>query len=267
MPPRTRSSPAPQTPQPDEDDRANESAPLLSSDHNDDSVDYDTIEQDEGSSSPPASPAKSKKKIRWPSLIAIIILAGLVVAVIVVGFLVPPAVQKYVENAVVLEPTGLSIEALTPDGVRARIQANFRMDGSRVADENARKIGKFATGIMRQLGTEETTLKVFVPQYGDAMLGSVVVPPITLSLVDGHNTVMDFVTNLNPGDSESLRTIVNEWLEGKLDKLKLTGSTDISLKSGFLPLGTHNVVESFVVEGQSLYRSFAAAYFGEKTIL
>lgn len=262
MPPTERSPLLASQDNNDHDERATESSPLLSDEDN-----HSQHEDTDPLPSTTQAKPQGKKKFRWASLLAIFLLAAAVVAVIVLGFLVPPAVKTYVENAVVLEPTGLSLEEITQDGVRARIQANFRLDGSRVNDENARRIGRFATGIMRKLGTEETKLSVYVPQYGDALLGSVVVPPITLSLVDGHNTVMDFITNLNPGDSESLRTIVNEWLDGKLDHIKLTGKTDVKLKSGFLPLGTHNVVESMVFEGQSLYRSFAALYFGEKTIL
>jgi hypothetical protein len=191
----------------------------------------------------------------------------LVVAVTICGFLMPDAVKLYAENAAVLEPTSLSVESITSDGVRARIQAKFRLDGSRVENVNARRIGRFATGLMRKIGTEETRVNVYLPHYNNSLLGSAVVPPLTIDIVDGHSTEMDFVTDLAPGDAETIRQIANNWLEGKLNQLKLTGSTSISLKSGIIPLGAHDVVESMVFEGQSLYRSFAALYFGEKLIL
>lgn len=233
-----------------------ENSPLLESEPED--------AENERSEDP--SPTKPKKA-RWPSIIAMLSLAALVGAIITFGFLAPPAIQKYVEGSAVLEPTGLSVESITPEGIRARVQANFRLDGSRVRDENARRIGRFATSIMRKIETLETKLNVFVPDYGNALMGSCVVPPISLDLVDGHNTEIDFVADFNPGDAESLRAIINDWLQGKLDRIKVTGSTALSLKTGFLPLGTHDVVESMVFEGQSLYRSFAAVYFGEKAIL
>jgi hypothetical protein len=186
---------------------------------------------------------------------------------IVLGFVAPPAVKSYVENAAVLEPTGLKIESITPDGIRARIQANFRLDGSRVSDANARRLGKATTGIMRKLATEETQLHVYLPNYDNVLLGSAVVPPLTIDIVEGHNNPLDFVTDLNPGDAEHVRKVANDWLDGNLDYLKVTGKAAIQLKSGIFPLGTHDVVESMVFEGQALYRSFAAVYFGEKTIL
>jgi hypothetical protein len=42
------------------------------------------------------------------------------------------------------------------------------------------------------------------------------------------------------------------------------GKAKLHLKTGILPLGTHAVAETLVFEGQSLYRSFASLYFGEK---
>lgn len=248
------------------EEEEHEASPLLADDIQA-QIDEQIHEHEHEHPAPDPAAAKTHRKARWPSIIAMLCLAAFIIAVILFGFLVPPAVKEYAENAAIIEPTGLSVESITPEGIRARIRANFRLDGSRVQDENARRIGRIATSIMRKIETLETTLDVFAPHYGNARLGSAVLPPISLDLVDGHTTVIDFVADLNPGDAESVRAIVNDWLQGKLDHIKVTGSTALSLKSGFLPLGTHDVVESMVFEGQSLYRSFAAVYFGEKAIL
>jgi hypothetical protein len=105
---------------------------------------------------------------------------------------------------------------------------------------------------------------VSLPDYGNILLGTAVIPPLTINLREGYTTNFDFVTEVSPGDVEGIRTIANEWLDGRLDKLRLKGSTDLTLKSGIIPLGTHNVVESLVFEGQSLYRAFASLFLGEK---
>ncbi|KAG5932729.1 hypothetical protein E4U53_001203 [Claviceps sorghi] len=250
-----------------EPDEPTESSALLS--NRAAPVERDSSRQRENSR-PPAQPSKdatpSKRKLRWPSLIAMIILGALVVVIMVLGFVVPPAVQEYVEIAAVLEPTDLSVESLTADGVRARVKGTFKLDGSRVSDSNTRRIGRMATGIMRQLGTEETKLRLHLPHYDNALVGSAMIPPITLHLVDGQVTDLDFVADFVPGDTETARRVVNEWLQGELQQLKVTGAAALRLKSGIFPLGTHDVSESMVFEGQSLYRAFAAAYFGQKTI-
>lgn len=207
------------------------------------------------------------RSCRWPSIVAAIVLAIFIIAALVMGFVVPGAVKEYAEHAAIIEPTSLSVESITPNGIRARIIANFRLDGSRVEDANSRRIGRLATGIMKKLETDHTTVNVYLPGYDNALLGSAVIPGLTVDIVDGHNTSIDIVTDLTPGDAENIRRIANDWLEGRLDELKVMGTAAISLKSGIFPLGTHDIAESMVFEGQSLYRSFAALYFGEKMIL
>ena len=216
----------------------------------------------------PAHPANTKPtpRRRWASLIAIVILGILIIFIILIGFLVPPAVKEYAESAAVLEPTDLSLESITADGVRARIQANFRLDASRVKNENSRRIGKIATSIIRKLQTDKTQVRVRLPHRDNALLGTAVVPPLSITLVNGQTTALDFVADLTPGDAEMIRSVANDWLSGELHRIKVTGAAALSLKSGILPLGTHDIVESLVFEGQYLYRSFASLYFGEKTL-
>ena len=210
---------------------------------------------------------RKKSKTPWPSIVAIITLAILSVLIMFGAFFVPAAVEEYAKQAAVLEPTNLSLESITATGVRARIQANFRLDGSRVHDDNTRRIGRAATWFVRHLGSEQTNVTVFLPDYSNAVLGSAVIPPLALDIVDGHNTAIDFVADLAPGEAESIRNIVNDWLDGKLDQLKVLGKANLALRSGpsgIIPLGTHAIAESLVFEGQYLYRSFASLYFGEK---
>ena len=82
----------------------------------------------------------------------------------------------------------------------------------------------------------------------------------------GTTTPLDFLAVLEPGNAEDIRRIANDWLEGRLDKVRIVGKASVDLKSGFFPLGTQTIAESMVFEGQSLYRSFAALYFGAKSL-
>ncbi len=150
--------------------------------------------------------------------------------------------------------------------MRARIQARFRLEGSRVKNEHVRRVGRVATWMIRELGCEETKVDVYLPEYNNILLGTASVPPLVIGIVDGRTTAVDFVADLVPGDAEGIRTIANEWLEGRLGQLWIRGKADITLKSGVIPLGTHAVSESLMFEGQYLYRSFASLYFGEKSL-
>lgn len=255
----------------DEPDNTLESAPLLSES---DTAHYDGGRQDGHDSASIRSRRSNRSattkesatlRRRWPSIIAMVILGLLSLAIIVVAFFVPAAVEEYAKEAAVLEPTNLSLESITANGVRARIQANFKLDGSKVRNEQVRRVGSVATWFVRQLGTDATKVNIYLPEYDNVLLGSAGVPPLTIK-INGENTAIDFVADLVPGEAESIRTIANEWLEGRLGSLRFQGKADITLKTGIIPLGTHSISESLTVEGQSLYRSFASLYFGEKTL-
>ncbi|OAA71185.1 hypothetical protein ISF_01736 [Cordyceps fumosorosea ARSEF 2679] len=244
-----------------QEERAAESEPLLSGDR-DTTTTYgsqtaaatseaasDVPSSPSSSSAPPLKP-QQKSKRRWPSLVAMVLLGSVFITVIVLGFLVPPAVQTYIEKAVVLEPTGLSLDSISFTGIRARVQGNFRMEPARVEDPTARRIGRIAMRVMRSVAAEQTHIKLYVPGYGDAMVGSAVVPPIDLNLIDGQNTFIDVVTDMKLGDNASIKKIVNDWLTGKISELEVKTATALQLKSGFIPLGTHDVVESMVLEAK-----------------
>ncbi|CAK7233942.1 hypothetical protein SBRCBS47491_008781 [Sporothrix bragantina] len=189
---------------------------------------------------------------RWPSIVAIIVLALASLAIIVLAYFVPAAVEEYAKQGVVIEPTNLALESITADGVRARIQANFRLDGSRVKNEQVRRIGQTATSIVRKLGTEKTVVNVYLPDIANVLLGSAEIPPLVISLVDGETTAIDFVADLIPGNAEGIRSIANQWLEGRLGSIRLQGKANIALKTGLIPLGTHSVSESLIFEANNL---------------
>ncbi|KAI0137397.1 hypothetical protein BJ170DRAFT_605721 [Xylariales sp. AK1849] len=193
-----------------------------------------------------------KSSRRWPSFIAMGILGIIMVVIIALAFIVPDAVQEYAKQAAVVEPTNLSLDSITTDGVKARIQANFHLDGSRVANDHVRRVGRAATWVANQLATEETKVAVSLPDYDNIVLGTAVIPSLVINLRDGYTTSFDFVTDIAAGDVEGIRSIANEWLEGRLERLRLKGTTDLTLHSGLLPLGTHNIAESLVFEANKI---------------
>ncbi|ROT43405.1 hypothetical protein SODALDRAFT_266574 [Sodiomyces alkalinus F11] len=240
-----------------DEDIASETEPLLSSTSATPRYDGDQDDPNDSSvaypgSSDAAKNAMEERARRWPSLVAALILGILATTILLGAFLLPSAVEVYAKEAAVLEPTSLSLESITANGLRARIQASFRLDGSRVQDDASRRLGRFTTWVVRKLGTEETRVDLYLPDYDNALLGTAVIPPLVISLVDGETTPLDFITELSPGDAESYRTIANDWLEGKLDRLKVLGRADLSVKSGIIPLGTHPVTETLVLEAKRI---------------
>ncbi|KAI8630722.1 hypothetical protein F5Y19DRAFT_473839 [Xylariaceae sp. FL1651] len=237
-----------------------ESTPLLSSSSETPRYDGDSAEPERddvasirtGHSQSSSSLGAKKRGRRWPSFIAMGLLAAVAIAIIVLAFIVPDAVQEYAQQAAVIEPTSLSIDSITTDGVRAHIQADFHLDGSRVKNEHVRRIGRAATWVANQLGNKQAEIDVYVPDYNDILLGSAVVPPLVVNLRDRTMTRLDFMADIRPGNVEGMRMIANDWLEGRLDRLRLNGKTNLSLKSGIIPLGTYAISETLNFEANKI---------------
>ena len=244
----------------------------------DDTPRYDSAEDDEGERipSPAATSLRSlqsqhrgsisftKGGRRWPTVTAVAVLGFAVVGIILAAFFAPTVVEEYAKESLVIEPTNLSIHNFTSTGVTARVQANFKMDASRVKNNAIRNIGRFGTWIAREVESKESKVEVYLPEYGNILIGTAAVPRVVVDIRNGHNTAIDFLTALEPGDLDGIRRVANDWLEGRLDRVRVLGKANVGLKSGLFPLGSQTISESLVFEGQSLYRSFASLYLGEK---
>jgi hypothetical protein len=110
-------------------------------------------------------------------------------------------------------------------------------------------------------------VEVYLPEYGNILVGMAAVPRVVVDIQNGHITPIDFLAELTPGDMDGIRQVANDWLEGRLDTIRILGKADIALKSGLIPLGVQTISESLIFEGQSLYRSFASLYLGEKSLV
>jgi len=208
-----------------------------------------------------------KTRRRWPTIVAVTILGVGVIAIILGAFFAPAIVEEYAKESIVIEPKSLSINEITPTGVSARVQAIFRLDASKVKNKHVRNVGRFGTWLARKVETEKSTVEVYLPEYGNILIGTAAVPPITVDIRNGHTTTVDFLADLKPGDMDGIRRMANDWLDGRLHKVRVLGKANVSLKSGLIHLGTQTIAESLVFEGQSLYNSFASFYFGEKSLV
>lgn len=255
-----------------------ENTPLLSRADNDSR--YDGVDDEDDAELVPSPAATSLRSLqnshpasnfkkpgrRWPTIVAVTILGIIVLAIITGAFFAPAVVEEYAKQSLVVEPTNLSINSFTATGVTARIQAIFRMDASRVGNKHVRNIGRFGTWLAREVETNPSTVSVYLPEYGNILIGTAAIPRIAVDIRNGHGTAIDFLTDLEPGDVEGIRRVANDWLDGRLNNIRVVGKADVGLKSGLISLGTQTIAESLIFEGQSLYHSFASLYFGEKSI-
>ena len=234
-----------------------ESTPLLSSDT--EHRNYgDAPAQDESPSAAASSlrslqtgrTSTGKSSRRWPTIIALAILGAVVIVILCLGFAAPEIVEEYAREAMIFEPTDLSIDSFTSTGVRARIRGDFTLDGSKVQKKPVRDLGRAGTWIAKAVESKRSKVKVFLPEYGNILLGTADIPSIVVDIRDGHTTKVDFLSDLTAGDLDGIRRMANDWLEGRIGDLSVRSVADVPLKSGIFGLGTQHVAETIVFKGE-----------------
>ena len=197
-------------------------------------------------------PNDGKAKRRWPTIVALSLLSAVVFVILGLGFAAPAVVQEYAKEAVVFEPTDLSIDSFTTSGVKARIRGNFQLDGTKVQRKSVRDLGRAGTWIARAVESRPSYVKVTLPEYDDILLGTALVPSLVVDIRDGHTTYVDFTTDLEPGDVGGIRRIANDWIDGRLGQLRVQGKADVALKSGIFSLGTQTFSETLEFKGKNV---------------
>jgi hypothetical protein len=237
-----------------------ETTPLLSRQDDEEPISYSGLPN--GAVSPAAASLQSIQdnlessgngKRRWATIISLTVLSALVIVILGLGFAAPALVEEYAKEALVVDPTSVSIDSFTATGVRARIQGDFVLDGSRVHKKPVRDLGRAGTWIVKEVESGESKVEVYLPEYGNLLLGTAEIPPLKVNVRDGHYTHLDFVADLEPGDVDGIRRIANDWLDGRLGSLAIKGVASVPLKSGILMLGTPTVSLSLLFKGKFIH--------------
>lgn len=196
--------------------------------------------------------SKKNRPWRWPSIVALSLLTLAILAILGLGFAAPAVVEEYAKQAMVFEPTSLSIDSFTSKGAIARVQGDFTLDGSRVHKKSVRDLGRAGTWIARAIESKESRVEVYLPEYDNLLLGTAIVPPVVVNIRDGMTTHIDIPCDLRAGDLDGLRHMANAWLKGQIGSLAVRGIAEVPLKSGIFGLGTQSLAETVVFAGKSI---------------
>ena len=234
-----------------------ESTPLLSRDVDNRSYGNRTDNYDQPSAATSSlnsfpDEIPDEKRRRWPIFIAITLLTLVFVTILGLGFAAPAVIEEYAKEAVEFEPTEISIDSITASGVMARMQGEFTLDASRVSKKPVRDLGRFGTWVARAVELVDTVVQVYIPEYGNVLLGTADVPPVVLDIRNGHTTHVNVLTELVVGDIDGIHGIASDWLDGRLGQLRLSAVADTRIKSGLWRLGAKRISESLVFKGTQL---------------
>ena len=234
---------------------ASERTPLLSQQDEESQTTHespvDARDANRAESTHSLSSSKGNKGRRWPSIITLTILC---VAVIIacLGFVAPSIAQEYATKALVFEPDRLSIDSLTSFGVRARIQGDFWLDASRVRRKPVRDLGRLATWFAREAESGESEIKVYLPGYGNTLLGTATIPPVKVNIRNIHYNHLDILTDLKPGDIDGIRAVADDFLSGRLKTLNVKAVARVPLKTGLIKLGTKTISQLLSLKGKEV---------------
>ncbi|PGH27491.1 hypothetical protein AJ80_00732 [Polytolypa hystricis UAMH7299] len=195
---------------------------------------------------------KNNRGLSWPSALALLALSLSAITILGLGFATPSVVKQYTRDAADFEPTSLSIADFTLGGVRARVQGTFVLDASRVKTKPVRDLGRLGTWFAREVESRETEVKVYLPEYGNILVGTAKVPHFKVNVRNGHLNEIDILTDLSVGDIAGLRGVANDWLQGRLGQLRVKALSTLNLKSGIVSLGSQTISESLVFKGANL---------------
>lgn len=170
--------------------------------------------------------------------------------ILLFAFFAPAVIKEYADEAAVFKPTALSIDSTTPDGVKARVEGEFVMDANRVKNKSVRGFGRFVTWIATEVETGASDVEVYLPEYGNILIGNAVLPSIIVNIRNGNTNEINFLAELTAGDVKGLHGIAMDWIEGRLARLSIKGKTTLHLKTGLLRLGTQVVTNTITFEGR-----------------
>ncbi|KAH7094744.1 hypothetical protein FB567DRAFT_510969 [Paraphoma chrysanthemicola] len=165
------------------------------------------------------------------------------------GFLATEGIEEYAMQAADFKPTKLSLDGLVDQGAKVHIEGDFRMDASKVKKSSVRNLGRFGTWIAREAETGPFDAHVYLPEYGNVLVGTASIPSIKVNIRNGRTTHISFITSVQPGSPDGIRNIANDWIDGRLGQIRVKGKAEVPLKSGLINIGKQVVEQSMVFKG------------------
>jgi hypothetical protein len=165
------------------------------------------------------------------------------------GFLASEGIEEYAMQAADFRPTKVSMDGLTDHGAKVHVEGDFTMDAQKVKKQSVRNLGRFGTWIAHEVESGPTHVDVYLPEYGDILVGTAKVPGVKLNIRNGRTTHVSFVATVHPGSPDGIRNVANDWIEGRLGQIRLRGKASVPLKSGLINIGQQIVEQSIVFQG------------------
>ncbi|EUC50097.1 hypothetical protein COCMIDRAFT_83015 [Bipolaris oryzae ATCC 44560] len=165
------------------------------------------------------------------------------------GFLAKESIEEYSMQAATFKPTKISMDGLTSNGAKIHIQGDFTMDASKVKKQSVRNLGRFGTWVAHEAETGPFDAEVYLPEYGNILVGTAKMPGVKVDIRNGHTTHVAFDATVQPGSLDGIRNVAEDWIDGRLGQIRLKAKALVPLKSGLIHIGKQLVEQSVVFQG------------------
>ncbi|RVD80257.1 uncharacterized protein DFL_008158 [Arthrobotrys flagrans] len=181
-------------------------------------------------------------------IITLVSLCFATLSILLLGFMLPEAVQEYAKKAADVKLDSLSVDSFTEDGIRVRIQGRVVLDAERVKGVLLRNMGVLVGSVARKVKIGSSKALLYLPDYPEGVLGAASYPELVVNLRNGQATDIDILCDLKPASLEGVKPAIDDYLSGKIHVLRVQVESDMPLTSGILPLGTHRVIQEVVLK-------------------
>lgn len=185
-------------------------------------------------------------------MIALAALCAGIIAVLAVGFFVPAAADQYAREAIAVNISSFSVESFTERGVATRVQGTLGIDAQHVHGYFVRTIGRFGSWALREVDTGNFTVFVSLIDYHNDLLGTARIPAMTIDVRNGRKTKVDFLAELNPGSLNTIRILIDDYIQGNLCAVRLQAAASLDLKSRFFILRSQQISQKVTFKGAPL---------------
>ena len=181
---------------------------------------------------------------------ALAALCGLMLAILALCFLIPAAAQRYAQDAVALDINSVGVDSFTDRGVKVAVQAKVDVHARRVKGWGVRTLGRIGTFVVGSVRVKDFDVRVHLPDYDNALVGTAQVPGMTIDIRNGHTTNLNFVADTQPGSVDTIRLLANDYLSGNLNSVKVLGEVDLRIKEWFMFVNPGRMTRELVLKGK-----------------
>ncbi|KAK9473122.1 uncharacterized protein V1510DRAFT_363938 [Dipodascopsis tothii] len=183
----------------------------------------------------------------------------LVVFVTTVGFVIAGAKfmrmngpEQYATQAMQVNVTSVMIDHIDFSGVHTNVECTVEFDSARVENPTVRTVGRLATTLMRKLSIFNDGILISQTHNRQRAipLGRASVPPFVIDVRDHHVTNLALNTVVKEvASAADIAKLIDDYIQGHLQRAVFRANTNLTLKTGLLPLGTHHISKDVTVEG------------------